>query len=107
MATPEDPSVNLQFYGPAPDSDVGAYANILSVWHTAYEFTLDFAQTQPPQPADPANPEAGGVVPCRIVSRVKIPVTIAFNVIRALNENMTQYEERFGEIKRPDEEQEE
>jgi hypothetical protein len=36
-----------------------------------------------------------------VTSRVKIPVTLIFDVVRALNENMTRYEETFGEIKRP------
>lgn len=72
----------------------GVYANMAVVWHTPYEFTLDFTVTEP------VNPEAPDVVPCRIVSRVKIPPTVIFDLLRALNENMTKYESRFGEIKR-------
>jgi hypothetical protein len=79
-----------------PDMEPGVYANFLGVWHTAYEFTLDFAVTQPPQPADDHVK-----VPCRVVSRVKVPVTVLFDVMRALNDNMTRYEETFGEIRRP------
>jgi hypothetical protein len=94
----------FNFYAP-PEVESGVYSNMLGVWHTAYEFTLDFAATQPPQPNDPNDPSAGSTVPCRIVTRVKIPPTIVFNVIQALNENMTQYEERFGEIQRPGEEE--
>ena len=41
-------------------------------------------------------------VECRVVSRVKIPVTVLFDVLRALNENMTRYEQVFGEIRRPE-----
>jgi hypothetical protein len=41
-------------------------------------------------------------VDCRVVSRVKIPVTVLFDVLRALNENMTRYEQVFGEIRRPE-----
>src|SRR3954464_442659 len=79
----------------------GVYANFLSVWHTAYEFTLDFGVTQPPQ-IDQEDPDAPVRVDCRVVSRVKIPVTVLFDVLRALNENMTRYEQVFGEIKRPE-----
>ncbi len=43
------------------------------------------------------------VVPCRVTSRVKVPPTLLFDLIRALNENMTKYEQAFGEIKRPGE----
>jgi len=100
----QEPSVRFEM-SIAEGDVVGVYSNFLGVWHTAHEFTLDFAATQPPQPADPENPDAGGVVPSRIVARVKIPVTVVFDVIRALNDNMTQYEEQFGEIQRPGEDE--
>ena len=78
------------------DMESGVYANFLGVWHTPYEFTLDFAATQPAQQGD-----AGLTVPCKVVARVKVPVGVIFDVIRALNDNMTKYEETFGEIRRP------
>ena len=82
-----------------PGEEAGLYSNFLGVWHSPYEFTLDFCVTQPPQPSE-ADPERT-VMPCLVVSRVKIPVTLIFDVVRALNENMTRYEETFGEIRRP------
>jgi hypothetical protein len=82
--------------------EAGVYANFLSVWHTAYEFTLDFGVTQPPRVDHPDDPEEPVQVDCRVVSRVKIPVTVLFDVLRALNENMTRYEQVFGEIRRPE-----
>ena len=84
-----------------PDLEGGMYANFLSVWHTAHEFTLDFAVTQPPQVEDEADPTSPIRVPCRVVARVKLPVTVVFDLIRAVNENMTRYEQAFGEIHRP------
>ncbi len=81
-----------------PELEGGVYANFLGVWHSPYEFTLDFCATQPPQQTNEDSPV---VVPCRVVSRVKIPVTLIFDVLRALNENMTRYEQTFGEIQRP------
>lgn len=89
-----------------PEMEGGVYANLLGVWHTAYEFTLDFCATQPPQPRDPGDPESPGVVPCRVVARIKIPPTLIFDVLQALNQNMTKYEAKYGEIKRPDSSQE-
>jgi Protein of unknown function (DUF3467) len=83
-----------------PELDVGAYANFLTVWHSPHDFTLDFAVTQPVQPTAPGAPVQ---VPCSVVARVKIPTTVIFDVLRALNENMTRYEASFGEIKRPGE----
>jgi hypothetical protein len=82
-----------------PDKEAGVYANFLAVWHSGHEFTLDFCTTQPPKPSE-EDPQRT-VMPSLVVSRVKIPVTLIFDVVRALNENMTRYEETFGEIRRP------
>jgi hypothetical protein len=98
----EDEDRPTEFQIQVPNElEAGVYANFLSVWHTAYEFTLDFGVTQPPQ-IDAEDPDAPVRVECRVVSRVKIPVTVLFDVLRALNENMTRYEQVFGEIKRPE-----
>lgn len=80
-----------------PDLEAGVYANFLSVWHTGYEFTLDFSVTEPPQSTD-----AGMKVPCRVVSRIKVPVALIFEVLKALNANMTQYENTYGDIQAPE-----
>lgn len=72
----------------------GAYANGAMVWHTPFEFTIDFIAIQP------VDPESPGVVPCLVTSRVKIPTTVIFDLLKALNENMTKYEATFGEIRR-------
>ena len=77
----------------------GTYANVLNVWHTAYEFTLDFGVMQ--QVGEPEDPEAALQVPVRVVSRVRIPVTLLFEVLKALNTNMTGYESTFGPIRAP------
>lgn len=66
----------------ASELEGGVYANFLSVWHTAYEFTLDFAATQPPQVQDETDPNSPVRVPCRVVARVKLPVTVVFDLIR-------------------------
>lgn len=94
------PETEFQIIVP-PDLERGAYANFLSVWHTPFEFTLDFAALELPQRTDPENAESPVRVPCRVVARVKIPPTVLFDVLRALNENMTKYESTYGEIRRP------
>ena len=40
-------------------------------------------------------------MPCRVVSRVKVPVALVFEILRALNADMTQYESEYGEIEPP------
>lgn len=74
------------------------YANFLSVWHTPYEFTLDFAQIQP---AELSEDQSSVEVPCQLVTRVKVPPSVIFDIIRVLNENMTAFEAHFGEITPP------
>jgi hypothetical protein len=80
-----------------PELEGGVYANLVSAWHTPYEFTLDFAAAQRPSLDDPE----GSADLWRVVSRVRIPVALVFDVIRELNETMTSYERKFGEIRRP------
>lgn len=79
-----------------PELAGGVYANVVGVWHTPHEFTIDFAVTMPP-----AQTEEGVLVPCQVVSRVKISPTLIFDLMRTLNENMTRYEKALGEIRRP------
>ena len=83
-----------------PELEGGTYANVLNVWHTAYEFTLDFGVMQ--QVGEPEDAEAALQVPVRVVSRVRIPVTLLFEVLKALNTNMTGYESTFGSIRAPE-----
>ena len=94
----DQPQPEFQVVVP-PEKEPGLYSNFLGVWHSPYEFTLDFCVTQPPQPSE--QDQERTVMPCLVVSRLKIPVTLIFDVVRALNENMTRYEETFGEIRRP------
>jgi hypothetical protein len=70
---------------------LGQYANLVGVWHTPHEFAIDFCVVQPFLPGGPA---------ATVVSRVRIPPTIVFDLLRTLNQNLTEYEETFGEIQR-------
>lgn len=106
MAQPEEPNMvpaNFEMQIPL-ELEVGAYADFLGIWHSPHGFTLDFAVTQPPVAQDSDDPNSPVTVPCRVTSRVKIPSSLVFDVMRALNENMTAYEQAYGEIKRPGQE---
>jgi hypothetical protein len=70
---------------------LGVYANFLVVGHSAHEFTLDFCQLLPS-----GNPNQ---VKAEVVSRVKIAPTMVGKIIRALNTNMTNYEDSFGMVR--------
>ena len=74
----------------------GVYANFLGVWHTAHEFTLDFAVTQPAALAQLQDGTTVTRVPCQVVSRVKVPPTVLFDFLRTLNENLSNWERNFS-----------
>ena len=85
-----------------PDLQAGAYANALAIWHTAHEFTFDFlVSSEPPQPARTEDGEEVIRAPHRLVARIRIPPTAVFDIIRTVSQNLTLYEQRFGQIRPP------
>lgn len=98
---PQGPIARFDIQVPEDLRD-GAYANFLSVWHTQHDFTLDFAVTDQAVHAD--HPDGHSVsVPCRVVARVRIPATVADDVLRALAQNVTDFENTVGRIRKPGE----
>ena len=39
--------------------------------------------------------------PHRLVARIRVPPTAVFDMIRTINQNLTLYEQRFGQIRPP------
>jgi hypothetical protein len=82
-----------------PELETGQYANFLAVWHSPHDFTLDYAVTgQATQDADGAV-----TVPCRVVARIKIPLTVVEAMLQALATNVSLFEQAAGRIHRPGE----
>ncbi|HVT20689.1 MAG TPA: DUF3467 domain-containing protein [Mycobacteriales bacterium] len=79
------------------DMQNGVYANMAVVWHTPFDFTMDFAVLQPTMPGA----DGSAVTPARVVARVKFPPAQIFQLLQAINANMTKYEESFGAIGGP------
>jgi hypothetical protein len=77
-----------------PEKAAGCYANIVGVWHTPTDFAIDFCVNQP---------FAGGPdkIAAQVVSRVRIPPSMVFELLRALSENLGEYEDAYGEVKIP------
>lgn len=69
----------------------GTYSNFLVVSHGPHEFTLDFCQLLPSGEQGSVNAE--------VISRIKIAPTMVGQVLRALNTNLSNYEEKFGSVK--------
>lgn len=71
----------------APDKAQGAFANLALIAHTPTEFVLDFAQMMP------------GLPQATVVSRVIVTPDQAKKILGALQNNIAQYEQKFGVIK--------
>jgi hypothetical protein len=95
MAEPNPTRINMNL---PVDQEAGTYANFAGVWHGADGFVLDFAVvTQPPQPGSDADSgQSVTQVNARVVSRVRIPTSQAWELMRALNEQLSQWEHEFG-----------
>ena len=70
----------------APDKAQGVFANLALIAHTPTEFVLDFAQLMP------------GVPQANVVSRVVVTPDQAKKILGALQNNIGQYEQKFGTI---------
>ena len=80
---PQGPQIQIQL---PPETANGAYVNLTLVNHTETEFVFDFVYIQPLEPR--------ATVRSRIISSPKH----AKRFMAALQENIQQYERRFGNI---------
>ncbi|WP_336922362.1 DUF3467 domain-containing protein [Aquipuribacter sp. SD81] len=66
----------------------GDYADFVRVWHGKDIFTLDFAALVGPMGADGTT--------ARVVSRVRIPPSQVFEIMKALERSLTAWEKEHG-----------
>ena len=81
MAEQKQLNINI-----APDKAQGVFANLALIAHTPTEFVLDFAQIMP------------GMQQATVVSRVVVTPDQAKKILMALQNNISQYEQKFGTI---------
>ncbi|MGI8331940.1 DUF3467 domain-containing protein [Actinomadura scrupuli] len=81
-----------------PDVEVGAYAAFVSVWRTQDCFVLDFAtEVRPPEVTQDTEADSLYVhVPARVVSRVRIPPSQVWELMKTLEQNLSAYERETG-----------
>jgi hypothetical protein len=81
-----------------PDVEVGAYAAFVSVWRTQDCFVLDFAtEVRPPEVTQDLEADSLYVhVPARVVSRVRIPPSQVWELMKTLEQNLSAYERETG-----------
>lgn len=79
----------------------GVAADMVGVWHTAESFVLDFSAF-----ADPARVEVEEGVDvlvqrAQVVARVRIPPSQVFEIMKALEQQLTAWEHETGRAKHP------
>jgi Protein of unknown function (DUF3467) len=96
------PAQRPEFRFQVPDDlTAGVYSNLVGVWHSPFEFTLDFAVTLPPELVTDDDGTQRIEVPARVVARVKLPPAQVFELMQVLSQNERSYEQNFGQISRP------
>lgn len=74
-----------------------AYADFASVWHTSDVFVMDFvAMVAPPQPGEGPNGEPVTAAQCRVIQRVKVPPKQVFELMKALEQQLSAWEAETG-----------
>jgi hypothetical protein len=88
MSTPDQPQSQQAHIHIPEDRVEGTYADFVSVWHSKDVFVLDFAVLS--QPTTPAQLNS------RVVSRVRIPPSQVFEIMKALEQQLTAWEKERG-----------
>jgi hypothetical protein len=80
------------------DKEVGEYASFASVWRAQGSFVIDFAtEVRPPEVReDPESTTPYLHVPAQVVSRVRIPPGQVWELMKALEQNLSAYERESG-----------
>jgi hypothetical protein len=87
--SPGQPQHQPQAHLHVPEDRVeGTYADFVSVWHSKDAFVLDFAVLA--QPVSPAQ------FVSRVVARVRIPPSQVFEIMKALEQQLTAWEAERG-----------
>ena len=84
MTTPDQPQPQQAQIHIHEDRVEGTYADFVSVWHSKDVFVLDFAVLSQPTTATQLT--------SRVVSRVRIPPSQVFEIMKALEQQLTAWE---------------
>ena len=94
MSEPTQIKLNMQL---PPELEAGVFASFASIWRDDNGFVLDFAVTTSPGVAqvDELGENFIGVQ-AKVVSRVRIPAGQAWEFMRALNAQLSAWEDEHG-----------
>lgn len=90
MAAPERREYDIDV---PTDVEAGVYADFASIWHTNDSFILDFAVLRrPPKPHVTDDGDRVIKVPTRVVTRVRIPPSQVFEIMKGLEQQLSMWE---------------
>ena len=100
--SPKKPERRISIDTPT-EVETGEYANFVAVLHVPDSFTLDFAAlTGPAQPVtDPESDRTIMKQRAKVVSRVKIPPSQVFELMKALEQQLSAWEKETGRTPQP------
>lgn len=78
----------------APEDLAGVFADFVMVWQTPETFVLDFAAVT--APADFSGQPGAPEISAQVVSRVRIPPSQVFEIMKALEHQLSMWEARTG-----------
>jgi hypothetical protein len=104
MSQPNKPQMPRRLsLSTTPEVEAGVYADFVSVWHQPHLFVLDFSvHTNPPQVMEVEGQKVVNV-PARMVARVRIRPEQIFEIMKALNQQLTRWEKEQGKQQRHEE----
>lgn len=75
-----------------PEVEAGVYADFVGVWHQPHCFVLDFSvHTNPPKVIEIDGQQVVNV-PARLVARVRVPPGQVFEIMKALEKQLSLWE---------------
>ena len=103
MASMTDDTVENRFeVSIAPELEGGVYASFANLWHGPDVFTIDFAAlSAPPERAQDDHGNTYNRFQTRVVSRVRIPPGQVFELMRALEIQLSAWESETGQKPQP------
>jgi len=101
MTEPGQPERRLNISA-TPETESGVYADFATLWHTSDIFTLDFsAMTRPAQLVEGESGQPAIDVLARLVARVRIPPQQVFELMKALEQQLSAWERETGQGRPP------
>lgn len=94
MATSSERQIRINV---PPEYQAGTFADFARLWHTDETFVLDFAtMTGPPKQEHSETRGTSIAIDAEVVSRVRIPASQAWELMRALEKQLSAWEKQRG-----------